>query len=251
MVRKPARILRSNRQLNESTSVKVFNIIASCVFLFAFAGYNSTEWFFGQNDKSEKLEFGFYVTRLGLSWFLAFMCWCPDLTIDVHQCPEGRLFIPSESSSKLVRGLHRFRYLWSYTWPKSLIAKIQLILCFAIMISARVCNVLVPYYSKLVVDKLTESPLPEFPEVGRLVGILIMLQMMFSTNGLLQNIHRNILYVTVQQETVRQVQVMTFNHLLHLKYEWHVKRKTGEVLRSNDRGANSGSVLILFLSIHS
>ena len=70
-----------------------------------------------------------------------------------------------------------------------------------------------------------------------------MLQMMFSTNGLLQNIHRNILYVTVQQETVRQVQVMTFNHLLHLKYEWHVKRKTGEVLRSNDRGANSGLVL--------
>ena len=69
-----------------------------------------------------------------------------------------------------------------------------------------------------------------------------MLQMMFSTNGLLQNIHRNILYVTVQQETVRQVQVMTFNHLLHLKYEWHVKRKTGEVLRSNDRGANSGLV---------
>ena len=81
------------------------------------------------------------------------MCWCPDLTIDVHQCPEGRLFIPSESSSKIVRGLHRFRYLWSYTWPKSLLAKIQLILCFAIMISARVCNVLVPYYSKLVVDK--------------------------------------------------------------------------------------------------
>ena len=71
-----------------------------------------------------------------------------------------------------------------------------------------------------------------------------MLQMMFSTNGLLQNIHRNILYVTVQQETVRQVQVMTFNHLLHLKYEWHVKRKTGEVLRSNDRGANSGLVRI-------
>ena len=53
-------------------------------------------------------------------------------------------------------------------------------------------------------------------------------------------IQKNILYVTVQQETVRQVQIMTFNHLLHLKYEWHVKRKTGEVLRANDRGANSG-----------
>ena len=37
---------------------------------------------------------------------------------------------------------------------------------------------------------------------------------------------------------------MTFDHLLHLKYEWHVKRKTGEILRSNDRGANSVTNLL-------
>ena len=68
--------------------------------------------------------------------------------------------------------------------------------------------------------------------------------MLFSTNGILQTVHRCFLYVGVQQETVRQVQIMTFSHLLHLKYEWHVKRKTGEVLRSNDRGANSVTNLL-------
>ena len=172
------------------------------------------------------------------------MSTCPDLTIDINACPEGRLFIPSESDSKVVRACHRFRYLWSYTWPKSLNAKIQLILCFLIMISTRCCNVLMPYYAKLVVDKLTESPLPEFNEVSQIVAVLIVLQMLFSTNGVLQTIHRQFLFLTVQQETVRQVQIMTFNHLLHLKYEWHVKRKTGEVLRSTDRGANSVTNLL-------
>ena len=68
------------------------------------------------------------------------------------------------------------------------------------------------------------TPSSDHVQVARIVGIYVMLQMMFSTNGLFQNLHRQILFVTVQQETVRQVQIMTFNHLLHLKYEWHVNR---------------------------
>lgn len=30
---------------------------------------------------------------------------------------------------------------------------------------------------------------------------------------------------------------LSFNHLLHLSFSWHTKRKTGEVLRILDRGA--------------
>ena len=78
---------------------------------------------------------------------------------------------------------------------------------------------------------------------------------------MLQTIHRNILDVTLRNETTRQVRVMervvytavqlvnlfavcmtlvkTFKHLLHLKYEWHIKRKTGGTLSASDRGANS------------
>jgi ABC-type transport system involved in Fe-S cluster assembly fused permease/ATPase subunit len=30
---------------------------------------------------------------------------------------------------------------------------------------------------------------------------------------------------------------LSFNHLLHLSFAWHTKRKTGEVLRVLDRGS--------------
>jgi ABC-type transport system involved in Fe-S cluster assembly fused permease/ATPase subunit len=31
--------------------------------------------------------------------------------------------------------------------------------------------------------------------------------------------------------------LLSFNHLLHLSFAWHTKRKTGEVLRVLDRGS--------------
>ena len=44
---------------------------------------------------------------------------------------------------------------------------------------------------------------------------------------------------------------LSFNHLLHLSFSWHTKRKTGEVLRILDRGAainNTLQVRIFFYS---
>ena len=60
------------------------------------------------------------------------------------------------------------------------------------MISTRVCNVLLPYYSKLIVDKLTEvtslTDSESMNEVTRLVGVLMTLQMLFSSSGLLTQV---------------------------------------------------------------
>ena len=65
-------------------------------------------------------------------------------------------------------------------------------MCFTIMISTRVCNVLLPYYSKLIVDKLTEvtslTDSESLNEVTRLVGVLMTLQMLFSSSGLLTQV---------------------------------------------------------------
>ena len=111
-------ILRRTKELN--FFIKMFYFICAILFSLAFSGYNNAEWYFGRTDRNDNIELTFYGIRLGLSWFMAVMAWFPDLTVNIHECPDGRLFVPSESKSKLVRALHRFRYLWSYTWPKSL-----------------------------------------------------------------------------------------------------------------------------------
>ena len=47
----------------------------------------------------------------------------------------------------------------------------------------------------------------------------------------------------MEQEAERNIQISLFPHLHKLPYEWHVKRKTGEILRNVDRG--SGAVMNL------
>ena len=123
-------------------------------------------------------------------------------------CSRDFLNLRNHSQSQIVQAVHKFRFLWSYIWPESLSAKLQLILCCFITLSTRVSQVLLPYYSKLIVDKLNETSKPAFSDVAHLVGINILLRIIFSSNGVLQTIHRNILDVTLRNETTRQVRVM-------------------------------------------
>lgn len=63
------------------------------------------------------------------------------------------------------------------------------------------------------------------------------------TSGFVSNI-RSFLWTRVQQHTSRMVQLELFAHLHALSLSWHLGRKTGDVLRSIDRGTASVSHLL-------
>lgn len=62
-------------------------------------------------------------------------------------------------------------------------------------------------------------------------------------SGFVSNI-RSFLWIRVQQYTNRVVQVRLFSHLHSLSLRWHLGRKTGDVLRSIDRGTSSINSLL-------
>ncbi|MEQ2170848.1 hypothetical protein GOODEAATRI_004482 [Goodea atripinnis] len=62
-------------------------------------------------------------------------------------------------------------------------------------------------------------------------------------SGFVSNI-RSFLWIRVQQFTNRVVQVRLFAHLHSLSLRWHLGRKTGDVLRSIDRGTSSINSLL-------
>lgn len=63
------------------------------------------------------------------------------------------------------------------------------------------------------------------------------------TSGFVSNL-RSFTWIRVQQYTNRVVQVRLFSHLHSLSLRWHLGRKTGEVLRSIDRGTSSINSLL-------
>lgn len=62
-------------------------------------------------------------------------------------------------------------------------------------------------------------------------------------SGFISNV-RSFLWIKVQQFTDRVVQVRLFAHLHSLSLRWHLSRKTGDVLRSIDRGTSSINSLL-------
>uniref|UniRef100_A0A8C3HGX5 ATP binding cassette subfamily B member 6 (LAN blood group) n=1 Tax=Chrysemys picta bellii TaxID=8478 RepID=A0A8C3HGX5_CHRPI len=66
------------------------------------------------------------------------------------------------------------------------------------------------------------------------------------STGFVSNL-RTFLWIRVQQFTNREVQVRLFAHLHGLSLRWHLGRKTGEVLRSVDRGTSSVNSLLSYI----
>lgn len=66
-------------------------------------------------------------------------------------------------------------------------------------------------------------------------------------SGFISNM-RSFLWIRVQQYTNRVVQVRLFGHLHSLSMRWHLGRRTGDVLRSIDRGTSSINSLLRWVS---
>ncbi len=72
---------------------------------------------------------------------------------------------------------------------------------------------------------------------------ILSLSLPSGTSGFVSNL-RNFLWTYVQQYTSRVVQVRLFSHLHGLSLRWHLGRRTGDVLRSIDRGTSSVNNLL-------
>jgi ABC-type bacteriocin/lantibiotic exporter with double-glycine peptidase domain len=73
----------------------------------------------------------------------------------------------------------------------------------------------------------------------------VALRFLSSSSGL--SALRAALWAPVMQYSDREMSELSFNHLLNLSYNWHIHRKTGEVLRILDRGAAINHIFELIL----
>ncbi|KXS19435.1 hypothetical protein M427DRAFT_67089 [Gonapodya prolifera JEL478] len=140
---------------------------------------------------------------------------------------------PEESSTfddfydKMIR-------LLPYIWPsKSLKLQLLVLLNFAILIAGRIVNVLVVFQYKHVIDSLDTS-------VFAWGSILLYVFFRFLQGGVgLLSSLQSLSWISIGQYTTRVVSLDLFSHLHGLSLQWHLQRKTGEVLRIMDRGTSS------------
>ncbi|KAF1952893.1 hypothetical protein CC80DRAFT_168449 [Byssothecium circinans] len=145
---------------------------------------------------------------------------------------------PSRSWWEYLKG---YRVFFPYLWPsKDRRLQIVVVICFLIVMAQRFINLLVPDQIGHIVNRLTDPEKNGSPWVAILV--YIMLRFVQGNNGLLGAI-RSVLWIPVSQYSYRELSVAAFEHVHSLSLDFHLGKKTGEVLSALGKGSSVNTFL--------
>jgi ABC-type transport system involved in Fe-S cluster assembly fused permease/ATPase subunit len=144
--------------------------------------------------------------------------------------------LPHKSWFEYCRGYSVF---FPYLWPsRSARLKIVVVLCFVLVVLQRVVNILVPAQLGIVTDTFKK----DVDRVWIELGLLILYKLLQGPSGLLGSV-RSILWVPVSQHTYRALTTAAFEHVHSLSLDFHLGKRTGEVLSALNKGASINQFL--------
>ena len=133
--------------------------------------------------------------------------------------------------------LKSYSLFFPYLWPsKSRRLQLVVVVCFCLALLQRVVNVLVPYQVGVVTDILSgeSGARPHIPWISILIfGLLKLLQ----GNGGVLGAVRSTLWIPIGQYSYQALSTSAFEHVHSLGLDFHLNKKTGEVLSALSKGS--------------
>ncbi|XP_061841085.1 ATP-binding cassette sub-family B member 6 [Nerophis lumbriciformis] len=256
------RVLLMDRTRGHSTALLLFWAVAFAAENLAFISWFSPHWWWDLQDNQQQVQFALWLIRYvgtGLLFFVGIRA--PGLPLkpyillinederDVEQSAQSLLGRPDQNQSTWQDFRKKVRLLLPYMWPRgSIWLQLLVLFCLVLLGIERAINVFVPIYYKNIVNELTDGS--SWHTLATTVCIYVLLKFMqgggAGASGFVSNL-RSFLWIRVQQFTNRVVQLRLFAHLHALSLRWHLGRKTGDVLRSIDRGTSSINSLLSYI----
>lgn len=161
------------------------------------------------------------------------------------QQEEGAAFyrsdkLPHKNWWEYCRGYSVF---FPYLWPsKSLRLQGVVLICVVLVGFQRAVNVLVPQQYGKVTNLLSEENQFGHHMPWAQICLLIFYKLLQGNSGLIGSI-RAILWVPVSQHTYRALTTAAFEHVHSLSLDFHLGKRTGEVLSALNKGASINTFL--------
>ncbi|XP_058468350.1 ATP-binding cassette sub-family B member 6 [Solea solea] len=256
------RVMVMDRTRGHSTFLLLFWAVAFSAENLAFVSWYSPHWWWKLENTEQQVQFGLWLLRYtgtGLLFFIGlkapglprrpYMLLINEDERDVENSVQSLLGGTDPNQSTWQGFKHKVRLLVPYMWPRgNFVLQLLVVFCLTLLGVERVINVFVPIYYKNIVNGLTDGS--SWHSVAMTVCVYVLLKFLqgggAGTSGFVSNM-RSFLWIRVQQFTNRVVQVRLFAHLHSLSLRWHLGRKTGDVLRSIDRGTSSINSLLSYL----
>jgi len=132
--------------------------------------------------------------------------------------------------------LKGYSLFFPYLWPsKSLRLKIVVLICFLLVILQRVVNIAVPLQIGTVTNMLSnkDGKTPGMPWLS--ISLLIVFKFLQGTSGIL-GAARSVLWIPISQYSYKALTTASFEHVHGLSLDFHLGKRTGEVLSALSKG---------------
>ncbi|KAI0195090.1 hypothetical protein EV127DRAFT_332567 [Xylaria flabelliformis] len=154
--------------------------------------------------------------------------------------------LPHMTWLEYMRGYSVF---FPYMWPaKKYRLQLVVVTCFVLLVLQRWVNIMVPYQIGHVTEQLMDKRKPGSDENAILpmpwssLGLLILYKLLQGPSGLLGS-WRSMLWIPVSQHAYRALTSSAFEHVHTLSLDFHLGKRTGEVLSALNKGASVNSFL--------
>ncbi|KAI8952018.1 ABC transporter-like protein [Xylaria longipes] len=145
--------------------------------------------------------------------------------------------------------LRGYSVFFPYMWPaKQYKLQLVVMLCFVLLVLQRWVNIMVPYQIGLVTKELMDKNRLGSDETATLpmpwasLALLILYKLLQGPSGLLGS-WRTMLWIPVSQHAYRALTSSAFEHVHSLSLDFHLGKRTGEVLSALNKGASVNSFL--------
>lgn len=148
--------------------------------------------------------------------------------------------VPSKSWWEYLRGYSLF---FPYLWPaKSLRLQITVVICFILVMLGRGVNILVPIQVRFVTDILAGEYGDDLGVPWGQICLYIFYRLLQGGNGLLSAV-RAALWIPIGQYSYQELSTASFEHVHGLSLDFHLGKKTGEVLSALSKGSSINTFL--------
>lgn len=256
------RVLVMDRTRGHSAALLLFWAVAFSAENLAFISWYSPHWWWGLENNEQQVQFALWLMRYigtGLLFFIGlkapglprrpYMLLINEDERDIESSAQNLLGRTENNQSTWQGFRKKVGMLVPYMWPRgNSLLQLLVLFCLGLLGVERAINVFVPIYYKNIVNELTDGS--SWNTLATTVCIYVLLKFLqgggAGSSGFVSNM-RSFLWIRVQQFTNRVVQVRLFGHLHSLSLRWHLGRKTGDVLRSIDRGTSSINSLLSYI----
>ena len=148
--------------------------------------------------------------------------------------------IPSKSWWEYIRGYSLF---FPYLWPaKSVRLQATVVFCFILVLIQRAVNVLVPNQVGVITDILSEESGDHRGVPWGPICLYVLYRLLQGSNGVLGAL-RSTLWVPIGQYSYQELSTASFEHVHSLSLDFHLGKKTGEVLSALSKGNSINTFL--------